>query len=93
MHDVEEGCDPCGVVGWMVFPGVWRPRAMRWVCSAYLGFAAPQRGAEENDLGSCEDRNAFEQLKGPVSAYLKNVHPMDVEGYGYEGIFCGTPYR
>ncbi len=33
-----------GVVGWM-FPRGLRPRAMGWVCSAYLGFAATPTGS------------------------------------------------
>ncbi len=41
------GCDPYGVVRGGVVDGTrgLRPRAMGWVCSAYLGFAATPTGS------------------------------------------------
>ena len=51
------GCDPSGVVEECGADGTrgLRPRAMRWVCSAYLENAAPREGVQRKTSYTSED--------------------------------------
>ena len=59
-------------MGWM-FPRGLRPRAMLWVCSAYLKFAAPREGCRGKQFAQAEIQNAFADLliqhPGGMQAY------------------------
>ena len=50
-----------------------RPRAIRWVCSAYLRFAAPREGCRGKQFAQAEIQNAFADLliqhPGGMQAY------------------------